>query len=487
MKERVLMPSPISTVKALMSMGYDFNSAIADIIDNSIDANATEVDLYPVWNEGNPYILLADNGKGMNKKELEIAMSLGANAELCQRSDTALGKFGYGLKSASFSQCRRLTVFSKKNNEECMLSWDINEVEKRNEWVVFENLSSVAIEEGKKKIKNIGTVIIWEDMYRLLDNLDNLQEQQNYFYSKINLLKQHLSLTFHKFLETKKINIKIFETEVDPWNPLKYAVKKYPTEVVQYKDSGKVEIKSFLLQHQNKLDTNQYEELQGSDWIKNQGVYVYRNNRLISQLQWLGYQEPRRIYNYIRIEVVIDSSLDEQVNLDVKKMHVILPDKVQKQLKVIIDNSLNDMKKLYFSKIREVSSEIKEIQHVWGSKQLKNGVSSFHINDKHPIISSFIKKYKIKKNEINGIFSLIEKTFPYEEIKTSTVSKKVVSEHYLREQLYAFYETYKNMGWTVEQIFEQIKYIEPFNNYLEIVLTLLGEFEEEYRGELYER
>lgn len=483
MGERILNPNPCSTIKALMCMGYDFKSAIADIIDNSIDANSTEIVITPVWNEGDPYVLIRDNGTGMSKEELSVAMSLGANATTIKRSEMALGKFGYGLKSASFSQCKKLTVISRQADSLYQLSWDIDEVERRNEWVVFDKRTSKAIEHARQELCKTGTVVVWEGMYRLLDDLNDLPEQEEYFYAKIEELSHHLEVTYHKFLDEGLISIKVGCSELKGWNPFKYAIKKYPTEQIQYPGGGKVQISAFLLKHHSNLLPEQLKELEGTNWVKNQGIYVYRNKRLIDQLQWLGYKEPSKNLNYVRIEVTINSDFDEQVNLDVKKMNVTLPNKVEKELKSIIDNSLNDMKKIYYSKTKEAARQIKEIQYVWGSKHRSDGVSVFHINVEHPIIQRFIEKYHIHKSEITGVLNLIEKTFPYAEVRTAIVSNPHLSGAYIADQLKIFYNNYKNLGWSLNQIIEIMRYVEPFNQDIEMTSMILQELEGRYKDE----
>lgn len=484
MGEKILNPNASSTIKALMCMGYDFKSAIADIVDNSIDAGATDVVIVPAWNSGNPYILIRDNGKGMSRSELDIAMSLGADVKTAQRSELSLGKFGYGLKSASFSQCRRLTVISRKNDNLSQLSWDVDEVERRDEWVVFEDKCSKAIDHARRELCENGTVVVWEEMYRLLDDLNDLPEQEDYFYSRIKELSQHLAVTYHKFIDEGIISITIGRrSKVKSWNPFKYAVKRYPTEQLHYPGGGEVQIRAFLLRHHKDLSPEQFKELEGTNWVYNQGVYVYRNKRLIEQLQWLGYKEPTKILNYIRIEVTINSAFDEQVNLDVKKMNVTLPNQVERELKGIIDNSLNEMKRVYYSKSRSPIREVKEVHYVWESRRTAEGMSTFHVNLEHPIIQRFVERYQIHKSEIKGILGLIERTFPYIEVRTSIVSQPALSEAYLESQLKNFYKHYKRLGIGLDQMIDIIRYIEPFNQDIEMTSMILQELEGGYKDE----
>eukprot|EP01136_Pigoraptor_vietnamica_P027220 Opistho-1_new@83261 len=115
-KAEIAKPSPKSTINSYRSFGYNLSTAIADIIDNSISAFADKISIEYKWNGQGSYISILDNGIGMNKEELVLAMTPGSKDPEEERNENDLGRFGMGLKTASFSQCKRLTCLSKKDN-----------------------------------------------------------------------------------------------------------------------------------------------------------------------------------------------------------------------------------------------------------------------------------------------------------------------------------------------------------------------------------
>ena len=123
-----LYPSPSSLMESLRDIGYSMETALADVIDNSITAQATDININFSWNDAEPWLAISDNGHGMNYQELLLAMKLGSLSPLESRKDNDLGRFGLGLKTASFSQCRRLTVVSKKENSISAMEWDLDQI-----------------------------------------------------------------------------------------------------------------------------------------------------------------------------------------------------------------------------------------------------------------------------------------------------------------------------------------------------------------------
>lgn len=109
------IPKADHLIGSMRSMGYTFESAIADIIDNSISANCQNVFLFFPTDPLHCYVSILDDGDGMSKEELLEAMRYGSTSSESVRSENDLGRFGLGLKAASLSQCRKLTVVSKKD------------------------------------------------------------------------------------------------------------------------------------------------------------------------------------------------------------------------------------------------------------------------------------------------------------------------------------------------------------------------------------
>lgn len=200
-KERENIPQADTLMGSMRSMGYSFETALADVVDNSISANATTIRiLFPT----NPMEKLAvgilDDGVGMSDNDLYEAMRYGSTSSEIVRDINDLGRFGLGLKSASLSQCRILTVVSVYEGKVSAYRWDFNYIQKKKQWYVL----SLSIEECKNlpyfdllESQGVGTLVVWSDF----DILAKANDGQ--VYDSLNehkeIVSQHLSLIFHRY------------------------------------------------------------------------------------------------------------------------------------------------------------------------------------------------------------------------------------------------------------------------------------------------
>ena len=196
MIETNLPPNVSSLVKSLRDIGYTLDVAIADLIDNSISASAINIDIVFAPINDKPILAILDNGKGMDFDELTEAMRLATKDPSDHREDGDLGRFGLGLKTASFSQSKLLTVLSKTDNSEISVSqWDLDKVIATNKWTLNQlDLSEVDKDIPLLKefsVLNSGTLVIWGGIDKVL------KEAIPYEVAKIS---DHLSLVFNRFL-----------------------------------------------------------------------------------------------------------------------------------------------------------------------------------------------------------------------------------------------------------------------------------------------
>ena len=164
-------PNAASLIQSLRAFGYDISTAIADLIDNSITANAREISIRFDWNSNDPFISIADDGHGMTECELFEAMKTGSKNPLEIRDERDLGRFGLGLKTASFSQCKRLTVASKtKESAVSVRCWDLDIVNETNEWILLKKVTNTAdrIIAEYFSDKSNGTVVVWEKLDKIV-------------------------------------------------------------------------------------------------------------------------------------------------------------------------------------------------------------------------------------------------------------------------------------------------------------------------------
>ena len=411
-KAEIANPSPKSTINSYRSFGYNLSTAIADIVDNSISANAKEISIGYRWNGQDSYISILDNGDGMNCDELVLAMTPGSKDPEEERAENDLGRFGMGLKTASFSQCKRLTCISKKTNHTTIKRcWDIDFVNQENEWCL---LDSVSDDTFLDKIENSGTLVLWEKLDRIVGKATSENESvKSAFYQEMMNVKQHLSLVFHKFIENKQITI-IFQNEkLEPNNPFLLNLEPKP-EMGQTEKFGNVEITYFILPHMSEIGKVEYENSGGSlGWFQQQGFYIYRGNRLLVAGDWLGIEKKRDYSKLARIAVNFTNESDFNWQLDIKKSTATPPIEIRRELSRIAKIAIMKSAKIYnWRGQKTFSDNLKgNFEPLWKDEITREGIKKYKINRKHPIISSLL----VENNKLTSkALKLLEDNVPIE-------------------------------------------------------------------------
>lgn len=328
------IPCAASMIETFRAIGYNIETAVADIIDNSISANAKNVWVTRHWHGDKSFITIKDDGCGMNSQEIIDAMRPGSHSPLEERSKTDLGRFGLGLKTASFSQCRKLTVLSKKSGyHSAYWTWDLDYVAQTNEWTLLQWIPEY-LDESVDDIEH-GTLVIWSDLDKVVrkgtsENDINAKEK---FSNSLDRVRQHIAMTFHRFLEEKSLKIFWCGHEINPWNPFCISESKTqsrPTEGIV----GGIKLKGYVLPHKSAFSSEKaYNVAEGiNGWPAQQGFYVYRGKRLLLAGDWLGLFRKEEHYKLVRIQVDIPNTLDSEWQIDIKKSKAYPPIQCQNQL-----------------------------------------------------------------------------------------------------------------------------------------------------------
>ncbi len=390
-RAEIATPNPKSTINSYRSFGYNLSTAIADIIDNSVSAKANEIHIEYEWRGKDSYILILDNGSGMNCKELVMAMTPGSKDPEEERELNDLGRFGMGLKSASFSQCKRLTCVTKRKDYETIKRcWDIDFVNKENEWRLLDSIS----DEGfLVKIEKSGTLVLWEKLDRIVGNAEISNESvKNVFYQEMMNVKQHLSLVFHKFIENKKITVYFQNEAIESYNPFLLNLDPKPEMGITEK-FGNVEITYFILPHMSEIGKVEYEKSGGSlGWFQQQGFYVYRGDRLLVAGDWLGIEKKRDYSKLARIAINFSNENDFNWQLDIKKSTATPPIEIRRELTRIAKIAIMKSAQRYNWRGQKTSSVNKNQinQPLWIDEITREGLKKYKINRKHPVISALI-------------------------------------------------------------------------------------------------
>lgn len=379
-----LPPLASSLTESIRDIGYSLNTAMADIIDNSISANAKNVDVYSHEDKESIKFAIVDNGEGLAEDDLINAMRLGSQNPLEQRDISDLGRFGLGLKTASFSQCRRLSVISSINNIRSGVQWDLDHVSSVNKWElnVLDN-DSISNSYQINSLGSNGTIVIWEKCDRVIDSTT---KDSTAYYEKLESLEAHLQLVFHRF---KSLKISINNKRViyfDPFANNFGATQHLPEETVRV-NGKKVLIKPFILPHHSKISKDEYEYNAGEGgYLQNQGFYIYRNKRLIVHGTWMRIKPRAELAKLTRIRIDLPNNIDHEWKIDAKKSQAIPPQVIKEKLKTIVDKCIGKSNKVYTHK-GKVKANIKT---PYWNRVSTRGRIGYQVNEVHPDIGDFV-------------------------------------------------------------------------------------------------
>ncbi|WP_019467393.1 ATP-binding protein [Dyella japonica] len=399
--ELTLRPSAARLLESMRDIGYSFESALADIVDNSISAEASTIDLINDVDEGlGPFLAILDDGRGMSPDELTRAMQHGSRSPREQRDPGDLGRFGLGLKTASFSQCRRLTVVSRNGEQLAGRCWDLDLVVDRDEWVL-KLLDDQAIAELPlvDRIGPCGTLVLWQK----LDRLDALGDQPDQIYTALNTMfgvaRPHLALTFHRFIapepgeDTRRVTLKINGAEIEALDPFaRLSSPRSDSHSVEtlHLEKGKIVVQAFTLPHHQRLTNEQLKALElGSSLVETQGLYVYRAKRLITGGTWLGLARRAELTKLLRVRVDVPTSLDTHWSVDVRKSRVHPPASVRAKLRPLVARMTESARRPYT--YRGTQQAAGAGMSLWNRNALRGKVR-YEINRSHPLILDLEKK-----------------------------------------------------------------------------------------------
>ena len=404
MKVQTVNPNVANFVASIRDVGYTFEIAVADVIDNSLSANATHIEIYTAPTDNGLILTLYDDGYGMNDDELKEAMRLATKNPEHERDKNDLGRFGLGLKTASFSQCKKLTVASKKNGSISVKCWDLDFIAQRNSWDLqvlnTDDIKDIPLV-SRLSVSESGTLIIWE-------NIDRYEAEE--FSKKINDLSDHLSLVFHRFLEgeykNKKIRITLNNRGIEPHNPFNNnhpATLKIPEDRLSIYGKQYV-VKPFILPHHSKVSAEEWQKYETTEgYIKSQGFYLYRGKRLLTYGTWWGLHKAKDAHKLARIQIDITNDQDQYWGIDVKKSMAEPVPAIKRELKRIVSIVTKTSYKPFKERGRRIIR--RDIEPFW-ELYMDGEHASFRVNQTHPVMEQLIDT--LNEEQLN-LFSLLYK------------------------------------------------------------------------------
>lgn len=481
-------PRASAMIEALRGLGYSPAAAIADVIDNSIAAGASEVDVQFIWKGKQSAIVIADNGAGMDAPALDVAMRLGERSPLDQRSESDLGRFGLGLKTASFSQARRLTVASKRKGPVSCLRWDLDVLrdDPKGEWTLLEGAASgsAAMLAPLEKMAS-GTIVLWENMDRIV----SAGTADKHFAALSFIIERHLSMVFHRFLEGRRLTVRINGSPIRPWDPfLSTRTDTWRSGADQFQVNGHdITLEGFVLPHKDRLPPKVYDDAAGPDgWTSQQGFYVYRHQRLLVAGHWLGLGQGRswtkeEPFKLARIRLDIPNSADEDWKIDIRKSIARPPQEARQRLSLFAEDVRQRARRVFaFRGKSERGSRSGPISPAWRATRTADGLR-YRIERDHPAVASVLEQAGAMRDDVIAMLRVIEETVPVQQIWLDTAEAKeaprIGFDGMPPEEVKSIAQTLFNnlvirKGMSEEAARRQLVVTEPFDNWISFIETL---------------
>ncbi|MEW1863068.1 ATP-binding protein [Streptomyces sp. NPDC088194] len=418
----VAAPDPAGMVASLSSLGYSLEAAVADLVDNSISAGARHIDVEFTWAGVDSWVAVVDDGDGMTNDQLVTAMTVAARGPGTVRTSTDLGRFGVGLKSASFSQARQLTVASSAGGEWSVRTWDLEVVEASGKWLLRRGTDpeTATLLERLRDGEDSGTVVLWRRLRGFHSEgvgADDERMQQQ-FYDDAARTESHLGMVFARFLvgSGRRI-IRVSGNPVEPWDPFMRAhpsVQRLPVESLPLAD-GLVRVEAFVLPNAQRLSEDNYARAAGpAGWLGQQGFYVYRRNRLILAGDWLGLTGMRREerYNLARIAIDISAETDADWGVDVRKASVVPPVALRRHLRRIGTKTRARAAEVLRHRGRvSARTHGDPLLYAWTVRR-EHGQVICRINRSHPLVRELLQHGRDTAPETRALIRLLEETVP---------------------------------------------------------------------------
>jgi hypothetical protein len=484
-RSRLAPPKATAMIEALRGLGYSTATALANIIDNSISASAISVNIEFTWDGNDSRITVLDDGQGMDEEGLDRAMRLGERNPLDDRSPDDLGRFGLDLKTASFSQCRCLTVASRKATNITCLRWDLDVIADSddNGWHLLDGPSP-----GSEVLLGLlvaapGTLVVWERLDRVVTAGFMKQD----FLDLIDGVERHLAMAFHRYLEGLRLSIN--GTPVRPWDPfLLHHPTTWSSPVERLGPSPHtVEVQCHVLPHKDHLDPDIVAAAAGPDgWTAQQGFYVYRNARLLVAGSWLGLGQGRswtkeEAHRLARIRLDFPNSVDRDWKIDIRKSIARPPAALRTRLRRLAEDTRRRARDVFAYRGQIVRAHTAvEVAQAWRAEHYRGGMR-YCIDHSHPAVTAVLEDAGALCQRIRAMLRIIEETVPVQRIWLDTAEGRETPRVGFAEQspaeIMAVLEVvYRNLvhrkSFSPAQAREQLLRMAPFNNHPALVASL---------------
>ena len=413
-QSEVAEPNPEYLIKSIAEQGYSLESSLADLIDNSISANANKIEVL-IRMEQEPFTLfIADNGNGMDEESLKANMQFPSNSSEEERGAYDLGRFGLGMKTASFSQTRCFTVQSRKigTKNYCARTWDVNYLRQVGKWRLIVNTQEEitkliqqyhSLSEGHlNRFENFdaNTIVVWKGLYKFENCLEEVNRQSALKKQITEVTSDYLSLVFHRYMEQKEkpLKIRINNILISPFNP-------FPTELaadirtIEFKQkhfsTDTIKIEGIMLPSRSidESKSNSIWTTKNRSLMDMEGIYIYRANRLIHFGGWNGLIKKAPRLQLARLRVDIGNSVDHLLHLNVAKSQIEIPHDLKAAFEKYIDDLKIQAEREFFNRgLRDIPNKPRVDKVQLFEKKISGSGPVLELNKNFPILKTLISE-----------------------------------------------------------------------------------------------
>jgi hypothetical protein len=487
----IVSPGAAELFESLRAFGYDLPTALADIIDNSLSASARNIWIDMIWDGPGSRITIRDDGIGMSENALRQAMRPGSISPLEDRAANDLGRFGLGMKTASISQCRCLTVMSKtRDGKSSIRRWDLDYIAATGtgEWRLLKGSELLsAADQAMLDSQEQGTILFWHRLDQLVGAAATDDETaQKHFRERVDAVKAHLGMVFHRFLRGRNaIRLHLNGRQIEPWDPFLEDTDKVdplPAETL-FVDGETVEVKAFILPHHSRISPEQHAKAAGPrGWNAHQGFYIYRSKRLLVAGDWLGLgMQKEEHFKLARIRIDLANSADLLWQIDVKKSRARPPTALRRDLLRIARAARSQASSIYRHRGKVVQRKLgSEDVFLW-NHVVKRSKTYYKINRDHPLVCKVLEMAE-DRAPVRALLALVEQTIPAPLIVINSAETPdgfgQPFEDSPAELKMAMAETFQALienGRCRPDAARVLLAMEPFNQYPEMVAVFLEE------------
>jgi len=471
MQEEDVPPGP-QLMESMRAVGYTLESAIADLVDNSISAKATTVEIH-FGTLSDDFVSIFDNGEGMSYVEAREAMKLAPASPRMARSEQDLGRFGLGLKTASLSQCREITLVSKKNNELVGVRWSLDFLAESGRWsLLVLDQTEIAKLPDIELLEAIstGTLVLWRQLDQFAEALGGVERALD---EHIVRVRAHLELVFHRFIGGErgaKLSLSINGVglrHVDPFLSTHPATQVGPLESFVV-EGETIELRPYTLPLLNKLSSNDRDRaLIAGTFRDSQGFYIYRAMRLVIWGTWFRIAPKDDLGKLARVRVDIPNTLDHLWALDIKKSAAVPPPIIRNELRRVANRIIAPSRTAHLYRGRpEAPSD--GTTRTWTLIRERDSFR-YEVNREHPAISSLSRGLDQATTRLfERLLDLLEESFPAEDLynRLGQDQQHIPSQpdqDAVDELAAAIWRVNRDDGLSAKDFIERLAQVEPFS------------------------